>query len=63
MLEQAAIGDEDVIIPIVAECDDSFSTKTAGCKVQRDDVRAALAAARRPPRGAAHEGASGRAPG
>ena len=44
--EQAAIGDEDVIIPIVAECDDSFLSESRRMQVQRDDVRAALAAAR-----------------
>src|SRR5580700_8717750 len=44
--EQAAIGDEDVIIPLVAECDDSFLNENRRMQVQRDDVRAALAAAR-----------------
>ena len=65
MEEQTAIGDEDVIIPIVAECDDSFLSETRRMQVQRDDVRDALAAARasaRAPRAgrrAADEGAVG----
>ena len=60
MLEQAAIGDEDVIIPIVAECDDSFLNENRRMQVQRDDVRAALAAARSSAGAqAAHEGAVG----
>jgi len=46
MEEQAAIGDEDVIIPIVSECDDSFLNENRRMQVQREDVRAALAAAR-----------------
>jgi D-aminopeptidase len=68
--EQAAIGDEDVIIPIVAECDDSFLSESRRMQVQRDDVRDALAAARASAgaasagaasagRGAAQEGAVG----
>ena len=46
MGEQPAIGDEDVIIPIVAECDDSFLNENRRMQVQPDDVREALAAAR-----------------
>jgi len=46
MDEQPAIGAEDVIIPIVAECDDSFLSESRRMQVQRDDVREALAAAR-----------------
>ncbi|HEY8044354.1 MAG TPA: P1 family peptidase [Streptosporangiaceae bacterium] len=46
MDEQAAIGDEDVIIPIVAECDDSFLNENRRMQVQPGDVREALAAAR-----------------
>ena len=46
MDEQPAIGDEDVIIPVVAECDDSFLNENRRMQVQRDDVREALAAAR-----------------
>src|SRR5580704_9737108 len=44
--EQPAIGCDDVIIPIVAECDDSFLNDTRRMQVDRDDVREALAAAR-----------------
>jgi D-aminopeptidase len=43
--EQPAIAD-DVIIPIVAECDDSFLNDTRRMQVERGDVRDALAAAR-----------------
>jgi D-aminopeptidase len=58
--EQAAIGDEDVIIPIVAECDDSFLSESRRMQVQRDDVRDALAAARASAGAqSAHEGAVG----
>jgi D-aminopeptidase len=46
MDEQPAIGDEDVIIPIVAECDDSFLNESRRMQVQPGDVREALAAAR-----------------
>jgi len=60
MDEQAAIGDEDVIIPIVAECDDSFLNENRRMQVQAGDVRAALAAARSSAGAqAAHEGAVG----
>ena len=44
--EETAIGDADVIIPVVAECDDSFLADARRMQVQRDDVREALAAAR-----------------
>ena len=43
--EQPAIA-EDVIIPIVAECDDSFLSDARRMQVDRDDVRDALTAAR-----------------
>ena len=46
MDEQPAIGEEDVIIPIVAECDDSFLSESRRMQVQPGDVREALAAAR-----------------
>ncbi|ETK35274.1 aminopeptidase [Microbispora sp. ATCC PTA-5024] len=46
MEEQPAIGDDDVIIPIVAECDDSFLNDARRMQVTRDDVRGALTAAR-----------------
>jgi L-aminopeptidase/D-esterase-like protein len=44
--EQPAIGSDDVIIPIVAECDDSFLNDSRRMQVSADDVRQALAAAR-----------------
>jgi D-aminopeptidase len=44
--EQPAIGVDDVIIPICAECDDSFLNDTRRMQVGHDDVRDALAAAR-----------------
>ncbi len=44
--EQPAIGTDDVIIPIVAECDDSFLNDARRMQVDRGDVRDALAAAR-----------------
>jgi D-aminopeptidase len=57
--EQPAIAD-DVIIPIVAECDDSFLSDTRRMQVERGDVRDALAAARASAGGvAAVEGAAG----
>jgi D-aminopeptidase len=57
--EQPAIAD-DVIIPIVAECDDSFLSDTRRMQVERGDVRDALAAARASAGGvAAEEGAVG----
>jgi D-aminopeptidase len=44
--EQPAIGHDDVIIPIVAECDDSFLNDSRRMQVEHGDVRDALAAAR-----------------
>jgi D-aminopeptidase len=44
--EDSGIGEEDVIIPVVAECDDSFLNDARRMQVTRDDVTAALAAAR-----------------
>lgn len=55
--EQPEIGAEDVVIPIVAECDDSFLNDARRMQVTKDDVRAALTAARE--RRAAGEGAVG----
>jgi D-aminopeptidase len=46
MAEQPAIGTDDVIIPICAECDDSFLSDPRCMQVDRNDVRVALAAAR-----------------
>jgi D-aminopeptidase len=44
--EQPAIGNDYVVIPIVAECDDSFLSETRRMQVDRGDVRDAMAAAR-----------------
>src|SRR6185437_10385181 len=46
MAEDPGIGSEDVIIPIVAECDDSFLNDARRMQVTRADVAAALAEAR-----------------
>ena len=46
MAEDPAIGVDDVIIPVVAECDDSFLSESRRMQVSTDDVRAALEAAR-----------------
>jgi D-aminopeptidase len=55
--EQPAIGTEDVIIPIVAECDDSFLNDARRMQVSAADVGEALAAARASARGAVARGA------
>jgi D-aminopeptidase len=57
--EQPAIGVDDVIIPVVAECDDSFLSEPRRMQVSRDDVRAALTAARASAGGALVDGAEG----
>jgi D-aminopeptidase len=44
--EQPRIGVDDVIIPVVGECDDSWLNDTRRMHVQDDDVAAALTAAR-----------------
>jgi D-aminopeptidase len=44
--EDRAIGVDDVIIPVVAECDDSFLSESRRMQVSAEDVRAALDAAR-----------------
>jgi D-aminopeptidase len=61
--EEPAIGDEDVIIPVVAECDDSFLNDARRMQVTRADVAQALALARAsvcspapPPEGAVGSG-------
>ncbi len=54
MEEETGIGAEDVIIPVVAECDDSFLSDARRMQVSAADVRAAL--------GAARAGAGGPAP-
>jgi D-aminopeptidase len=46
MEDDVGIGEPDVIIPVVAECDDSFLSDPRRMQVSRDDVAAALAAAR-----------------
>lgn len=56
MAEEPAIGTEDVIIPIVAECDDSFLNDARRMQVTAADVREALRAAR------ASAAAAGRVP-
>ncbi len=60
--DEPAIGDEDVIIPVVAECDDSFLNDARRMQVSRDDVKSALSAARTAavgPRSAPAEGSVG----
>jgi D-aminopeptidase len=60
--EEPAIGTDDVIIPIVAECDDSFLNDARRMQVTSEDVREALASARAsaggpaPPEGAVGAG-------
>ncbi len=44
--EEPGIGTEEVIIPVVAECDDSFLNDARRMQVSSEDVAAALAAAR-----------------
>ncbi|MDQ6817707.1 MAG: P1 family peptidase, partial [Actinomycetota bacterium] len=46
MEEHPEIGVEEVIIPIVAECDDSFLNDARRMQVTKDDVAAALSEAR-----------------
>ena len=46
MAEEPRIGTDDVIIPIVAECDDSFLSDTRRMQVSAADVATALADAR-----------------
>jgi len=61
--EEPRIGEENVIIPVVAECDDSFLSEARRIQVNRSDVADALAAARTaigtavpPPEGAVGSG-------
>jgi D-aminopeptidase len=44
--EEPGIGSEDVIIPVVAECDDSFLNDARQMQVTKEDVAVALRAAR-----------------
>jgi D-aminopeptidase len=46
MAEDPGIGVDDVIIPVVAECDDSYLSESRRMQVSAEDVAAALAAAR-----------------
>jgi D-aminopeptidase len=46
MAEDPGIGVEDVVIPIVAECDDSFLNDARRMQVTPEDVKTALAGAR-----------------
>jgi D-aminopeptidase len=46
MAEDPGIGIDDVLIPIVAECDDSFLNDARRMQVTAEDVAAALAASR-----------------
>ncbi|MDP9239102.1 MAG: P1 family peptidase [Actinomycetota bacterium] len=63
MAEDDGIGEPDVIIPVVAECDDSFLSDPRRMQVSPDDVATAIAAARdsegsfiAPPEGAVGSG-------
>jgi D-aminopeptidase len=63
MAADGEIGKEDVIIPVVAECDDSFLNDARAMQVEESDVASALAAARAsagssapPPEGAVGSG-------
>ncbi|GAA1631429.1 P1 family peptidase [Catellatospora bangladeshensis] len=62
MAEEPAIGDDDVIIPVVAECDDSFLSESRRMQVTRDDVAKALTAARDAAARAGADRAAGDAP-
>ena len=46
MAKNPQIGADDVIIPVVAECDDSFLSESRVMQVEESDVAEALAAAR-----------------
>jgi D-aminopeptidase len=46
MAENADIGVDDVMIPVVAECDDSFVNEARAMQVEESDVATALAEAR-----------------
>jgi D-aminopeptidase len=60
MAEDPGIGADDVIIPVVAECDDSFLSESRRMQVTAADVAAALEQARASVGGPAHpEGAVG----
>ena len=44
--ENSSVGADDVMIPVVAECDDSFVNEPRAMQVEESDVAAALADAR-----------------
>jgi D-aminopeptidase len=46
MAEDPGIGDQDVVIPLVAECDASFLSDARRMQVNKEDVAVALRAAR-----------------
>lgn len=46
LLDESAIVADEVVIPVVAECDDSFLNDVRRMQVERDDVKHALAQAR-----------------
>jgi D-aminopeptidase len=60
MESEPGIGDDDVVIPVVAECDDSFLSESRRMQVTRDDVVAALNAARTSAAAAEADRAAGR---
>ncbi|MEU8076983.1 P1 family peptidase [Catellatospora citrea] len=60
MESEPGIGDDDVVIPVVAECDDSFLSESRRMQVTREDVAAALTAARASAATAAADRAAGR---
>jgi D-aminopeptidase len=62
MAEEPRIGTDDVIIPIVAECDDSFLSDTRRMQVSAADVATALADARADARVGAAGGAESAGP-
>lgn len=65
MAQEPRIGTDDVIIPIVAECDDSFLSDARRMQVSAADVATALGAARAaagPAGGAKSAGGASRAP-
>jgi len=59
MAEDPGVGADEVIIPIVAECDDSFLSDARRMQVTAGDVAAALGAARASAGRAPEEGAVG----
>src|SRR5688572_29357816 len=60
MEAEPGIGDDDVVIPVVAECDDSFLSESRRMQVTRDDVARALYTAQASAAQAAADRAAGR---